>query len=152
VTPVLKFFNFYANSNSKGIGEVNLELNDDCKFLTNMPLDITKKNFIPDITEDSMIVGMICGSLLKIKTFDFRPDLILNLSSVPPNMLYQRDVYLVASNAYWKSNITTFTLHTIVTNYSVQSPTVFYLLISVLALSLMFVVSILRQGSKDKNE
>ena len=116
MTPVLKFFNFYANSNSKGIGEVNLELNDDCKFLTNMPLDITKKNFIPDITEDSMIVGMICGSLLKIKTFDFRPDLILNLSSVPPNMVYQRDVYLVASNAYWKSNITTFTLHTIVTN------------------------------------
>lgn len=29
----LKFFHFYAGANSKSLGEINLELNEDCEFL-----------------------------------------------------------------------------------------------------------------------
>ena len=144
VVPVLKFFNFYANENSKGIGEVNLELNEDCKFLTTLPFAMTKKIFINNLTDDSMIVGMICGSLFKIKTFDYGPDLVLNLSAVPSHTSYERDVYLYPHNAYWASNMTNFTLRAVVTNQTQDMPALYYSLLVGLALALILVVSKMR--------
>ena len=78
----LKFFHFYAGQNSKSLGEISLELNENCEFLQTIPFNMTKKNFLPDILSDSMITAMVCGSIMKIKAFDFRPDITIKLDSI----------------------------------------------------------------------
>ena len=68
-----------------------MEFNEDCRFLTTVPLEMAKSTFFKDLTDDSMVVAMICGSHLKLRTFDFRPDLILNLTALPATSIkYER--------------------------------------------------------------
>ena len=78
----LKFFHFYAPHNSKSLGEISLELNENCEFLQAIPYNLSKRNFMPNVLPDSMISAMVCGSIMKIKAFDFRPDIIIKLDSI----------------------------------------------------------------------
>jgi hypothetical protein len=87
------------------LGEVSLDFNEDCRFLTTVPFAMAKSTFFSDLTDDSMIVAMICGSHLKLRSFDFRPDLTLNLSGLPARGTnYAREVYLHPRNAYVRGN------------------------------------------------
>jgi len=46
-----------------------------------MPFSLAQSSFIPELSEkDAMTVCMICGSQLKIKAFDFRPDLEIDVT------------------------------------------------------------------------
>jgi hypothetical protein len=45
--PSLKFFSFYGDENSKGVGEMNLDVNEDCKYLQTVPYSmVVQKGFI----------------------------------------------------------------------------------------------------------
>lgn len=102
--PILKFFTFYANYNSKGIGELNLELNENCKYLRSLPYNLTQRNFISEVTQDSLIVAMICGgSLLKVKAYDYRPDLLINLKEANSRVIYEKEIKIYPYNSYKQS-------------------------------------------------
>ena len=95
-----------------------------------------------------MIVAMICGSHLKLRSFDFRPDLTLNLSALPARGTnYAREVYLHPRNAHVRGN-TSFRLHTVVNIQMQESVYLYYSLIAGISLALMIVVAMLKQGEE----
>jgi hypothetical protein len=65
---------------------MNLELNENCEFLQTLSYNSTKRNFIHGLQSDAMIVCMICGSTMKIKAFDFRPDIAIKIGAVQDNV------------------------------------------------------------------
>ena len=115
---------------------------------------MAKSTFFNDLTDDSMVVAMICGSHLKVRTFDYRPDLILNLSALPPTSIkYEREVYLHPHNSFARGNTSRpFTLHTVVNNQTQESSYLFYSLITGISLALMIVVALLRHGEEGDRE
>jgi hypothetical protein len=121
------------------LGEVSLDFNEDCRFLTTVPFAMAKSTFFSDLTDDSMIVAMICGSHLKLRSFDFRPDLTLNLSALPARGTnYAREVYLHPRNAYARGNAL-FRLHTVVNNQMQESVYLYYSLIAGISLALIYI-------------
>ena len=136
------------------MGEVSLEFNEDCRFLTTVPFEMAKSTFFKDLTDDSMIVAMICGSHLKVRSFDFRPDLTLNLSALPASSIkYEREVYLHPHNSYARGNTSQpFTLHTVVNNQTQGSVYLYLSLIAGISLALMIVVALLKHGVEEEGD
>jgi len=99
--PNIKFFRFYGMGNSKGVGELRLEANDDCKYLNNLPMGMAMKiSKTMNLTTGMMITAAICGgSALKIKAFEFHPSLTLNLSH-SDEIVHTREIVISGSNAY----------------------------------------------------
>lgn len=79
---------------------MNLDLNEDCKYLTYIEHNEIVKSYLPSLPDDTMIVLMICGTQLKLKAFDYMPEMILNLGAVPDHISYEREVYLYPYNGY----------------------------------------------------
>jgi hypothetical protein len=99
-----------------------------------------------------MIVLMICGSQLKMKTFDYMPEMMLNLNSVPDHINYERDVYLYPYNGYQKANDSIkFTLHTKIVNTEVNDTFTYILFIGLIGGLIMLIVSLMKQGSKSED-
>lgn len=154
----MKFFTFYANNNSKGIGEVNLEFNEDCKYLLPLSLEMTKSNFINDLTEESMIVGMICGgSLLKIMAFDYRPDLVFDIDAIKDRIEFKQDIYIKPMNDYINGSLSSdkefmeFKLSLQIKNLE-QTSNVYILLlyITLIAIaSMILVICVMKQTTEE---
>lgn len=51
-----------------------------------------------------MISAMVCGSIMKIKAFDFRPDIIIKIDSVEDEVELRQDVFISAENDYTHRN------------------------------------------------
>ena len=116
---------------------------------------MAKSTIFSDLTDDSMIVAMICGSHLKLRSFDFRPDLTLNLSALPARGTnYEREVYLHPHNAYVRGNISRapFRLHTVVNIQMQESVYLYYSLIAGISLALMLVVKMMKNGEERDRE
>jgi hypothetical protein len=81
--------------NSKSVGELQLEANDDCRYLNNMPVGMAMNiSKTKNLGTGMMITAAICGgSALKIKAFEFHPSLTLNLTH-PDDLLYTREIVI----------------------------------------------------------
>lgn len=120
----MKFFSYFAAGNSKGVGEMNLDFNEDCHFLQTMPYKMVSKDFIivqeegADRVEwihpDQMITASVCGGTsLKIRSFDLFPDLLLNVTHAhllsTSSDVDSQTILVTSSNAY--NHTSYFTLY-----------------------------------------
>lgn len=87
--------------NSKSVGELRLEANDDCRYLNNLPVGMAMKiSKRMNLSAGMMITAAICGgSALKIKAFEFHPSLTLNLSH-SDDIMHTREIVISGTNAY----------------------------------------------------
>lgn len=80
----VRFYSKNVVNNSKALGTFPLgDLNyDQCTFMQTITYLPFIKSYLPTASDDTMIVALLCGSLLQFVQYNFYPSLTLNLQSL----------------------------------------------------------------------
>lgn len=76
----MRFYSKNVVNNSKALGSYVVgQPNDQCNFMQTVTDLSFMKPYLKNATDDTMIVALLCGSLLKFVSFNFYPSLTLTL-------------------------------------------------------------------------
>eukprot|EP00347_Sterkiella_histriomuscorum_P022879 403336815 len=92
----LRFISYYAMEDSKSLGTVDIEQDDDCLFLQTIPTALAKQFYLPEITgNDFFVVASVCsGTELKLVAFNFHPQIIVKMPSSNTQIEYSQTIQI----------------------------------------------------------